>query len=550
MIDFANASLLGYDHTSRFFGDSTFRYGIEKNITVEGFIDNLFNQNGVSGTLSGVRQFIASANDFNDIILKGINYGKGRVNSISFDDGNWVKLTNYTANITILSSGDLYNMTGTYYSGVKAAFYDLSNNLNLLDTIEETFDFDVDADNQWSSNRSINIKYLSGDSTNPFNRAKSLAYQLFAAPVPFGFVTTQFSGYYNSPAKKYYTETYNQIDYSCSFNQRFSLNENSGYYSLIKTNSIETDELGVSKVTEEGTIQGLIGNRFLAACSGYDQELINVYPRCLEVFNAYKPQNANPLTNQFIEKGVNSNQFEGSLSYSVKFSNDPSILSGYSWEYRNSLSLSNEQIYTVSENGNVVGFGKLGSPEKFNKAVSGYGVVKAGIVNRCYDVYISKANPNGTFKKVSTSYSEAKYRGTIGYSTEYSDDPSYINDSVILKAITSVEKVKPIHIFEKYNIPNYKQIIQNGYQTNLSRDSVSINLNLQPNQNMTSNNVDYCLNYCLGILANTKSSAAGSDKFVSDVSYSIDELNKTFSFNASVNHVIAVDYNNLDLNWP
>ena len=57
MLDFLNATLLSYSHNSDFFGDN-FRYKTTKELSIEGYILDLSNTDGVSGIWSGISGFI------------------------------------------------------------------------------------------------------------------------------------------------------------------------------------------------------------------------------------------------------------------------------------------------------------------------------------------------------------------------------------------------------------------------------------------------------------------------------------------------------------
>src|SRR4051812_23654173 len=113
-IDFSNAKLLSYNRRNDFFGEA-FRYASKADLSIEGSIYALDNEEGVTPVWTGMSGFIASANDYDAIMLNGTNFGSGRVNSLIFKEGNDVRIKDYTANLTVYDTGNLFNLTGTYY---------------------------------------------------------------------------------------------------------------------------------------------------------------------------------------------------------------------------------------------------------------------------------------------------------------------------------------------------------------------------------------------------------------------------------------------------
>src|SRR4051794_5707249 len=112
MANFSNARLLGYEHKHNYLGENI-NFQVQKHLTVDGSIYNLTNTSGVSGVWSGISGFIQGSDNYQPIIINGTNFGSGRINNINFSEGNDVRYKNYQADITILSTGNLYNLITT-----------------------------------------------------------------------------------------------------------------------------------------------------------------------------------------------------------------------------------------------------------------------------------------------------------------------------------------------------------------------------------------------------------------------------------------------------
>ncbi len=175
MIDFQNADLLSLSSSNSFLGDGIFRIGRIANLTIEGNVLDLTNSAGVSGVLSGVQNLIYSSQDWQPVVLNGINFGSGKVNSWSFDAGTYVRSTRYTCQIQIFDSGNLYNMTGSYYSGLQSLFNNPATLTPLIRDLQETFNFNVSRENEYNYDYNVSLSLYSGIGTNPIQLAQNIA---------------------------------------------------------------------------------------------------------------------------------------------------------------------------------------------------------------------------------------------------------------------------------------------------------------------------------------------------------------------------------------
>jgi len=411
---------MSYEHSPKFLGDSSFNYRVEKNLTIKGFIDNFLNTNGVEKTVSGVNSFIASAADFQPIIINGVDFGSGRVDNISFSDGNWVRKADYSAKIVIFETGDLSNMLGEYYNGVRESLTNPSNGPELIESIDESFSFSVSDSKEYSFDHSVNLKLIQG-SYNSFNCARSIASGFLKNLVPFGFINNQYSGFYARPSKRYYTESYDLINGKYSFAEKFSTHGNNNTYGFVRSHNLSIDRDGLTSVVENGKIQGIVDPVYNAALSGLSVESSGSYGRCADFYTLNNAVDAASyqLINKILEKSIDTDKFAGTIDYSHKYNNDELRLNSYYVDKGTTKELNSDFVtFTTSVFGKIVGDGKLGDASKMNNALVGFSVHGGGTYG-------------GVMIGDKVSYSD--YRGEISFSRSYTTSPEYISAGDVLK---------------------------------------------------------------------------------------------------------------------
>ena len=116
-MDFQNVKLLTYDHKNNFWGDNGFKYGSTVSFSINGYILDLTNTSGVTDIFQACKSLSDSLGSYQEIIVNGVNYGRGKITDISFDSGNWVKVTEYNISIEIIQEGDLVSFAGDEFDG-------------------------------------------------------------------------------------------------------------------------------------------------------------------------------------------------------------------------------------------------------------------------------------------------------------------------------------------------------------------------------------------------------------------------------------------------
>lgn len=466
MLSFPNVSVLGYSQDSRFFG-AGFQYASFKRLNIAGTCNDLAATFGISGTWSGdlgMLNTVRNNHDYDGLVLNGVDFGSGRIESLTFDPGIDVKTKGYQANLVVYDSGNLFNLTGYYYSGV-----DLSN-ASLLNSFSETYAFTKKLNGGYSYSHDANVQFISGaQQVNVITAAQQVARSLFTGS---NLGMAFYPGYTNTQGKRYVNESYDLINGTCAFQETFDFDNDLGAYSATQTVSVERGEDGVTRATEQGIIRGIQNPNYQIALTALATEMTGSYYRCSGAAESYLPSGAILITSP-IAQGRTIDIFNNNIGYNVSFDNSPLNLRTYFWDYTQQTSLENG-VGTVTEQGSVQGRGQ-NTTISFQNAQAGFTTVKAGIATRTSTLFTS------TFGS-STNYLESKQeafapvRSNIGYSYQYSNDPSLIANAGIRRKNVTVSEDASLYSYNHIDIFNLRQIIQDDKQSTIGAQTVTVDM--------------------------------------------------------------------------
>lgn len=466
-LNFPNVSVLGYSQTSRNF-EASLQYSNLVKISIEGLILDLTAQFGITGIwtgLEGILPTIANNNNFQPLILNGKNFGTGRIDSISFKEGQDVRTKLYTATLTIHDSGNLFNLGGTYYNTIN------SGNFQYLENFNENYTFDRKINGGYTYNHTANIRFNSGVGTlNSINTAKILAKTLFTG-ANLGFLF--YSGDTNKIGKRFYNESYNLINNECNFQETFDFDADLGNYSATRTNSFELAENGNISVTENTNIRGIIFPTYKSALAAINTELTNCFDRCNDIFNIYAPAGSSSLVNSPTVFSKTLDIFNNNLDYSITYENNPRNFGGYFWDYTQTVDRT-EGIAKITENGTIIGRGE-NRTIAYAAAQNGLNVVKAGIDARITSLY---TNIFGSSYNYLDSREEgfSPYKSICNYTYQYTNELVQVGSLGVKKVKVVENDVYPLYSYNKLNIINIGEIAQNNYQVTVAEKSISLEL--------------------------------------------------------------------------
>jgi hypothetical protein len=519
MLNFENAQVLSLSQNSQFLG-SVFRYAVRRELTVEGTLNNLTNFSGVSGIVQQGDSFFSSDSDYQEILINGYSFGRGRINSLNLAEGNDVRIKPYTANITCYLSGDYSSISSNLYSG----FSSVTPYFAQIETISESLTYTRNQ-NTISREHSLDLQLVSGvNSLDPKVMARQIARVLFDSVNSFGQVTTgDFS-----VGQRLYRESYDVLSNQCSFGESYTRPIETGTGVIFTVNtSFNRDAAGISTVTENGEFELLSPVPNFTGLNLPGQKLNELiggaYNRCNSVFLNYSGTNTYPLYTGFVSLSRNLIPHESAGNYSVSYTNDPRQISGVSWEYANEINKVG-RFYNVTENGFVIGHGN--PKDGFRKAKNFYPAVQSGVFGRVTGFYSDQVQTVFPLYRTSDQKSLSEFEGNVSYSVAFTDDPAYgTNDPLIKTEEITLEDSAPVQKINTFNIFNFKEIVQPAKNSTLGNRSLSVSLVGQPGINL-----NYFKEYARG-KANSFV-PTGEDTFLNSLTYSYTPNEKTFELSA------------------
>lgn len=465
-LNFPNVAVLGLTQDARFF-DAGFQYASFRRLSIAGTITDLHETFGITGVWSGSQGMlntIQGNQNYQSLILNGVDFGSGRIENMAFAPGLDVQTKGYTADLVVYDSGNLFNFTGLYYSGIQ------TTNFANLNEFSESYSFDRKLNGGYAYTHNATIQFISGSQQLfAIGAAQSLAQTLFTGGnLGFAF----YPGFTNKQGKRYVTETYNLIDNTCAFQETFDFDNNLGAYSATYTTSVQLDTEGITTATENGNIRGIENPNYQKALSAVGIEMTGSYYRCSGAANTYFPTGA-ILRISPISQGRTIDIFNNVIDYTVVFNNATTNRHTYFWDY--TLQASRQDgVSTVNEQGTIAGRGE-NTTIAFNAAQSGFEIVEGGIAGRTSALFVGQYAPSTNYL-ILRNETYSPVQATIGYSYSYSNDPTLISDNGVRRVATTVEDNNPTYLFNKLGIINLAEIAQDDFQSTQGVTTVTVEL--------------------------------------------------------------------------
>ena len=133
-----------------------------------------------------------------------------------------------------------------------------------------------------------------------------------------------------------------------------------------------------------------------------------------------------------------------------------------------------------------------------------------------------------TLNKVSENKSSSIFRGGITYSAQFTDNPTFSvgNNPKIRTENLEIDDNYPVLLTNKFNIYNYKEIVQTTNNATLGRRTA--NLALLGSRDSNINDVKaYAITRLNGVIP------SGTDVFLDKLTYNYSPIEENFSINAS-----------------
>jgi|LauGreDrversion4_2_1035121.scaffolds.fasta_scaffold00699_4 hypothetical protein len=458
-MNFQDVKLLSYEHRNNFWGDSGLEYGATISMSIKGYILNLDNASGVKNVFQACKSLADALGSQQDIVINQVNYGLGKITNVSFDSGNWVKVTEYTVSIEILKEGNLTDLANDE-SFKNKILSSISATSHFLEEFSESYSIDYSSnDDSINGTHSIDIKYSSLFPGDKIASAKNLADVLYSKTFIEDLSKIAYKKPVESLRKDFYSETYDKIDGKCGFKRNFSYANNADCYTKQRSLSVSLEEDGIATITESNKINGncLQPDLFGSAEIGFASEITGAFLRCSGALNNYKIPFGiqSGLVRDEVNRSVKRNKFNGEIEYSVVFSNDQRRKGLYFHEYTLDISREQDYIWNVSEAGSIRGSGRAGEQIKFDNAYTGWKIESPGISGRASGIYYDQAKikPVGSsLKLINKTIDFEQFDGVVSYNFSFTDDLNLNMDSEIRRTVSSITDSKPTMIHNDFII--------------------------------------------------------------------------------------------------
>jgi hypothetical protein len=472
-MNFPNVQVLNASSRSEFFGDNV-RWKTVYELNIEGSFLELSSTNNVAihSALNGQESAFFQGSVFEDsITINGTNFGDGYVSNFSSQaEGTDVQSKRYTATVVIRKEGNLNTITTEGLGQVN------TSNFQYIESFSESSTFNSGEGVKDSYSQNIDLNFVSKTPTSQKSVAESIIKSFINANLLTSLIQAE---YQKTGIKKYYTQSYDEINNSYSTNVNFELAPRSeavgNSETLIVTSNVKKDYLtgGIINVSEDIEC---IGNSNVSSEQNYNLASAQVRSLISSAYgrlSSYIDGADGPLINQPLSKSFVGSPFEGRAGGSIAFSNSKEVIAnqGY-WEFTINIQKPPGGNYVVNENGSIIGGNELKvGKQKYQKAITIWNAKKGGIESRINTLIVD----GGTLNPTSTEETHSEIDGSISYNYNYSDNTSlFTTEAIFLKKTISITTDKNRNIFSTFNIIAKKEIAQK--QKNLLPNNTTINI--------------------------------------------------------------------------
>ena len=472
-MNFPNVQVLNASSRSEFFGDNV-RWKTVYELNIEGSFLALQSNNNtaIHSALNSQESTVFQKAFFEGpITINGTNFGDGYVSNFSSQaEGTDVQSKRYTATVVIRLEGNLKTINNEGLGQVS------TSNFQYIESFSESSTFNSGEGVKDSYSQNIDLNFVSKTPTSQ----KSVAEGIIKSFINNNLLTSLIQAQYQKTGiKKYYTQSYDEINNSYSTNVNFELAPRSeavgNSETLIVTSNVKKDYLtgGIINISEDieciGNSSGTPEENYNLASAQVKTLMESAYSR----LSSYIDGEDGPLIDQPLSKSFVASQFEGRAGGSIAFSNSKEVIAnqGY-WEFTINIQKPPGGNYVANENGSIIGGGelKLDNKEKYDKAKTLWDGKKGDVTTR-----LESLIDGGTLNPTSTEETHSEIDGSISYNYNYSDNTSlFTTEAPFLKKTISITTDYNRNIFSTFNIIATKEIAQK--QKNLLPNNTTINI--------------------------------------------------------------------------
>lgn len=431
-----NVEVMGYNHQNNFFGEKSFHYSTTKTLSIRGYVLDLTNTVGARDIFIDVNNIKNISKNFQNVIINGVNFGVGKFVSLSFDNGTWVRSTQFNADIEIYQTASLQTLTSKEFSNsnyyipngngpipniVGFKFYKTTLKYNNRPVYYDT----THAYALWSyasTWRITEIKNVGLDNTDRFTATTSsnpniptIGMYTNASPIGgggtfAGTLTLNYDGTQIDISSK-------RFDLIKNFSENFELNFDNNSKILGGNHSIDIEYNADNKDLN-----------VIALAQSLALELLNKnIPADLTEGNyLIRPENSYKVLRSESYDIIN-----GKCGFTKQFSySTDNNLSPYSINRNLNIDVETNGIVTVGESCDIKGENDV--PSLYDNALIGLNKELAGVYARCNSLFSSYSNKLNITGNLNSGFLQKnikinKFDGTINYDINFNNDKKNLN---------------------------------------------------------------------------------------------------------------------------
>lgn len=548
---------LSFDKSFNFLGD-IFTYSSLDSYSIKSRVTGDSSLNNISVAWSGMGNLIETGFGYLNFIIHGVDLGTGKIKSFKWEEGNDLQNKKFSMEFEILSSGNLYNLTGSNYTEIDKSIF--SDDFKYVQSIEESFSVSMDQNGVQNTSQEISVSIDSPLETARKIQLKNKIFSGFSSyRIPNIGVESIFpsivTGNFLSGYITYCNESCDTLNDEYSFSKA-SFYDNNSFATWEYSHSLDFNGNNVV-VSENGNLKSIffsgdsIERNLEGARYRWNSIKTGIFERASGSFNLLTgfqnifSGNCNLIYPE-ISSTLEEDPLEGTIGYNYTYTNDPTYLnSGYIFSNSRTSEKDQDGYFNMTENGSYIGRSKS-REKRFSLALTGY-------LNGVPDIYpritgsfdlASKVNkflckPTGNFRLNSKSISYKEFEGEISYTNIYSNNPSYYpENSNFIFSSNNITDNKPVHIYNKFLIPRHKEVVQSADQS--SEGSFSNNIKIIGKPNLT---INQYLNECF-TKVKKPSGVDPNNMFLKNMNYSFDPFENIFNSNFEYYYTSGIDKNN------
>lgn len=515
-MNFPNVQVLSANSRSEFFGENL-RWKTIVEITVEGsFLElSATDHQAIHSQVNSLEDdiFENGSQFYQSLTVNGVSFGSGYVRSFNSNaEGTDINDKKYTATIVIPEDGSINQAVEGLIGGIS------NSNFKYLESFSESSTFTKGEGLKDSYSQIISLSVVPPQKSNGLSIAQAIIQKF----INQNSLTSLIQGLYQKSVKKYYEQSYDEINNSYSFNVNYDLyrrDEDSDDTVLVTKNiSIQYSPDGVITATEDGNCVGNIEGTAQARSAIAAQKAKSLIDNAFQNLNSsYDTSKYGTLIDTPISKNFTAVVFEGRVSYSITYTNSKEVIEdkGF-WEYSTNIEITNGGDVIATEEGSIIGLGEFNlNKDKYKKSLSLFNEIKSDIKNRLQE-YVKTGV---TLKELSNSETHSDI--SIKYTQTYTSEEAIQAEGQDFTKII-VEKTQDYdrNLFSTFNIVENKEIAQ--IQQNLLENNTVYNIVLNGKSSLKFSNY----------LSKAKS-LISENGYIADVSCSFSPSEREFNFNAT-----------------